>query len=385
MISKKHAGLILVLILVAILAACSNEEPTPTPTAEVSVEGQGEEQSQEEAGLTEAIRSGENPNLTAPQTNPDAFDETETELPAPCQPRADRALYVSLQDRICFTYPRDFLLMDAEAAGGLLTIRAPGDDDLAAEAAIDSTLQLRDGVDLLAAAQTFLGGYPEAAITTLPAALGREAAFIFEDVPGELPARHLIAIHNGAMYQLIFSPTSSLAPPAVTADVNSLWQAMITTFGFLTEGVLERYEACPAGNSDAIPYFNPDAAYCLLYPAGATVLAGDGGAISLQLQDDDNWILQISHQEVEGDNSLESLVEARLADTPLATLEGVAVDMGNQSGLAVRTENGEGQAFVLKGSVLYNLSLDSTESDAEASGQLLWETVLPSMTFVAEE
>jgi hypothetical protein len=59
--------------------------------------------------------------------------------------------------------------------------------------------------------------------------------------------------------------------------------------------------------------------------------------------------------------------------------------MGNQSGLAVRTENGEGQAFVLEGSVLYNLSLDSTESDAEASGQLLWETVLPSMTFVAEE
>lgn len=180
------------------------------------------------------------PTLTPPSTaTPPPSATVDASLPRSCR-REGMLTYANPGAGYCFSYPAGFSLQESllqdqripvisgpAPSGGLQTqsvslrvetrpLPAAADPDL--ERLVDDYLH-----------QTAFQGLPWE-IMRSGSRLGGQPAVVLEDIPGRLSARQVMAIHNGLLYTLTFTPSDQ---PALDEQLNELFSAVLASFTFL--------------------------------------------------------------------------------------------------------------------------------------------------------
>ncbi|GIV65672.1 MAG: hypothetical protein KatS3mg047_0065 [Bellilinea sp.] len=159
--------------------------------------------------------------------------ESEREVPARCNTEG-MTPFVDFTDGYCFAYPSDFIRDDRGLAAVYAQPKNPANpeevvarlDVFSSPAISDTTLE-----QLVSEFRKQFEG-PNSPVTLLQTqiTLDGQPAEVLEPVPGRLSSRMVFALHNGWFYQLIFFPIDE---PAVEADLNRLYEAVISTFTFI--------------------------------------------------------------------------------------------------------------------------------------------------------
>lgn len=366
-------------LLLILLAACAgSDEGTPTAAATASPA----------PTVTAASGDGETAGL---------------DLPSTCrQGEEGRPPYVNYTAGYCLQYPASFHVGDvlpegAPNAEDILGIYGPAYDD--------SLEPLRAGMSIVVVGpaegrtlqqvveEAVVSAGSEAEIARRPAELGDEPAVILDGMPGRTQNRKMYAIHEDRVYEVTVYPTGDEFPE-VAGDVALVWQAVLSSFTFLSEDVVEQFAPCP---EEASPYADVAAGYCLRYPspfrlfrsvdpaavtiADAPPATGDGGETA-------RATMTIEMVLVSPERSLQALVDGIVANFPEAEVQQRQADVGGETaivieGLPGRTENR--QLFVRHGDALYRLTLSPAGDefpDAAAAAERLWEAVTDSFTFL---
>jgi hypothetical protein len=145
-----------------------------------------------------------------------------------------------LSDRergFCLLYPADFTLN--ESADGTLALAAgsPGGDNRSKvvievkDAGGKTAEQLAD--ELVAEAQRATPGL--SVDRPFGLTIGYDAAQLLEGVPGPELSRHVLAVHNGKLYHLTFTPADPSEDKAY-AQMQALYDLVVRSFRFITPG-----------------------------------------------------------------------------------------------------------------------------------------------------
>ncbi|MDX1689250.1 MAG: hypothetical protein R3248_14805 [Candidatus Promineifilaceae bacterium] len=354
----------------------------------------------EEGAPTPTVTASPAPTATA------ASGEGETaglDLPSTCrQQEGGRFTYVNYTAGYCLQYPASFHVGDVLPEGApnvenILGLYGPAYDD--------SLEPLRAGMSIVVVGpaegrtlqqvveEAVVSAGSEAEIARRPARLGGEAAVILDGMPGRTENRKVLAIHEDTVYEVTVYPTGDEFPE-VAGDVALVWQAVLSSFTFLSEDVLEQFAPCP---EEASPYADVAAGYCLRYPsslrlfrsadpaavtiADAPLAAGDG-------EETARATMTIEMVLVSPERSLQALVDGIVANFPEAEVQQRQVELGGKEaivieGLPGRMENR--QLFVRHGDALYRLTLSPAGDEfqgATAAAEGLWEAVTESFTFL---
>lgn len=159
--------------------------------------------------------------------------EVDIKLPARCQQEGMKT-YVDWMNAYCFAYPDDFITDPR----GLAAITAQPKNPAAAEEVV-ARLDIFSGpataevtLDQLVSdfRKQFEGPQSPVGLRQTQITLDDEPAQVLEPIPGRLSSRMVFALHNARFYQLIFFPLDEIS---VKADLNRLYEAVISTFTFL--------------------------------------------------------------------------------------------------------------------------------------------------------
>lgn len=135
-------------------------------------------------------------------------------------------LFTSLRKGYSFYYPDEFVIN--QPSPRMTQVLGPA-GPMRASLEISSRPAM---ITLDEAVQETLRGLPATfAVTQSTTTLGGEPAVFIEGLPGRLASRRAFVIHQGELYTLDFSPVDN-APSEVQAQVENLWQLVITSFSF---------------------------------------------------------------------------------------------------------------------------------------------------------
>lgn len=158
-------------------------------------------------------------------------------LANPCVAQAQQQVYISRQEGYCFVYPSRFKLI--EDVQGQPEVRGPALDKNAEPllAALETDIQkVSATANLKNVVSSYLVQFAQnkgaASIQRQPMSLGGEPAERIEVLPVGAGSRDVMAIHNGRLYHLMFTPSVRDYPQAAN-DVEELFQTVVNTFSFL--------------------------------------------------------------------------------------------------------------------------------------------------------
>ncbi|MCL4561835.1 MAG: hypothetical protein M1281_14660, partial [Chloroflexi bacterium] len=242
-------------------------------------------------------------------------------------------------DGYCFAYPGRFRV---DASGSLLgPWLDPGMQPAQAilsvavkEAPAGATLSQQVD-DYLAQFASFQGTSP---IQRIAAELDGEQAEMVEPIPGYGSSRQVLALHEGRLYQLSFSPAD---PGRGKYDMEALYRAVMDTFSYLPRSV----SASPCALPEHGSYTDPVGGFCFSFPPHFTLsgIAEDQpDVIGPALDDNENPLragLKVKVDTVPAGSQIDALVRsfveqfgAQEAQTiqrspvTLAGLQGVRLD-----------------------------------------------------------
>jgi hypothetical protein len=152
-------------------------------------------------------------------------------------PSATTRLLSDRERGFCLLYPADFTLN--ESAGGTLALAAgsPGGEDPSKvvvevkDAGGKTAEQLAD--ELVAEAQRATPGL--SVDRPFGLAIGYEPAQVLEGMPGPELSRQVLAVHDGKLYHLTFTPEDPAADRA-HAQMQALYDLVVRSFRFITPG-----------------------------------------------------------------------------------------------------------------------------------------------------
>ncbi len=395
--------IILALILVGMwLVGCRGEsKPTPVATSTPLIIAEEAPLNDEHVEQTDAGKtSNEQVAAVATTVAAQTFDPSITELPASCQPRDGRVQYISLHNRICFTYPEEFALINLDPEKSQLLV-SENDDPEGNGAAmfLEITNPAPKDLTLLAAGQAFMAQFPDTGVQMLPAGIGRDQALIFNDVPGESPSRHILAIHEGALYNFSFFPIDSEATERAAIEMK-LWQSVVPSFGYLTQGFIDQYAECAPPIADVAPYFDLEGDFCFAYPFSDEAVfrqmpplaEGLPAGVELNLPASDVRFSITPLQKLGGDSLSEAiaalpeaadlpLIEAAIGaeESPALVVDDVLAGEGVQEGSPML-------AFVAHHDTLYRFDITPTDDPVQSATAIrFWSDALASFRFLSDE
>jgi hypothetical protein len=202
------------------------------------------------------------------------------------------ATYIDRDLGICFAFPQKFSMHDA-MDGGANIVGTPMSgtlEPLFASLNIEHILT----VDQTRAAfiETYLDGFEDSEfdIRQLPTNLAGQAADLLEPVPGDLSSREVIADHrDGGVISFSFAPSfreraaGTLVTPQRRAQIDAdlLFETVMASFDFLSSpGTVPDSAILIPDNClvDGLALFvDPEAGYCLAFPARFSVQTAPGG------------------------------------------------------------------------------------------------------------
>lgn len=186
-------------------------------------------------GKTHEVRTDQNGNNVRinRELNLQNPREVDIKLPPGCQQEGMKT-YVDLINAYCFAYPADFIA----DSRGLAAISAQPENPANPEEVL-VRLDIFSGpataevtLDQLVSdfRKQFEGPQSPVSLRQTQIRLDGQPAQVLEPVPGRLSSRMVFALHNGRFYQMIFFPVDE---PRVEADLNRLYEAVVSTFTFL--------------------------------------------------------------------------------------------------------------------------------------------------------
>ena len=214
--------------LMVILAACASPVSSPMPTTMPRPTNTATTQPQPTvvpAATPTAVATA------APTPKP-----TESNLSPQACVAQGKLTYTHPADRYCFAYPTRFKLEQAPTGQPILYGPAleSSPDPLRASLAVEVEVAVRDK----SLAQIVDGYVSQFAKLPLPPIqrtkiqLGGEPAEMLEVVPGREGSRDVFMLHDGTLFHLMFMPSVRDFPKA-KADVEELYQAVVTSFSLL--------------------------------------------------------------------------------------------------------------------------------------------------------
>lgn len=199
-----------------------------------------------EVGPEQVVVAGEMPvpqtgsqdvaEMIVEQTSPDE-SSSGLEIETPCQSGAS-GLEVFTGEGYCLLYPPGYTVTNPEDGvvvihgldyggggpeplGGYVNISvAPNNEGLTAPQISDQVVAEAQPLD------------PSAMIERVDAALGGEQAVEIIGVPGQRLSWHVVAVHNGQVYTLVFGPLGEDYGEAFV-DMQTLYDVVMPTFVFL--------------------------------------------------------------------------------------------------------------------------------------------------------
>ncbi|HEC21559.1 MAG TPA: hypothetical protein ENI95_01435, partial [Chloroflexi bacterium] len=174
-------------------------------------------------------------------------------IPASCVSlAADRVTYVNREGGYCFLYPIELRLeeMAPDRVSFSGAVEAPG----IAPVPVRLEVQVGESVGgqpLEALVSTEIG---DAEVTRTPATIGGSPAEVVEGLPGNPGARRAYILYNDRLYTVALSPLGDFpqagdeafsAEEVLVWEVawDTVWQVVVNSFAFLTEGAGELYAA----------------------------------------------------------------------------------------------------------------------------------------------
>jgi hypothetical protein len=257
---------------------------------------------------------------------------------------------------ICFLYPDNYDVFQSQGSDFTLYVRSL----MNTEAPLASfSFEPANGRSLAEITAQRLAdfAFPEAESHAIT--LGGEPASLLDDLPGQDTNRRVVTVHNGIVYDMMVARIGT-DYGAVGTEAEALYDMITDSFQFIgiePEAPLLAGPECPEMVDNSTLYTNETIGYCLLLPAGYTVLQVDPEATEIvfyvgTVQDTSHPRLSIKVMDANG-RSLDELTTAHETETESALpgfdvmwsfgymLDGVAA---NQFGLA--------GAFEQKGTVM---------------------------------
>jgi hypothetical protein len=202
------------------------------------------------------------------------------------------ATYIDRDLGICFAFPQRFSVGDPVDDGGNI-VGTPMSGTLEPLFASLNIEHIPTGDQPRAAfIETYLDGLEDSEfdIRQLPTTLAGQAADLLEPVPGNLSIRQVIADHrDGELISLSFAPSfreraaGTLVTPQRRAQIDAdlLFETVMASFDFLSpqgtmpDDAILIPESCLA-RGQAL-FVDPEAGYCLAFPARFSVQTAPGG------------------------------------------------------------------------------------------------------------
>jgi hypothetical protein len=156
-------------------------------------------------------------------------------LPLTCQ-FTDLSVYVNQDWGYCFAYPTNYMLDESQAAEGRISLygRPLGDPAEPIRVTLEVTVQtVPAGSSLPTLANSYRLAFLQADVSTptvsTSSTLGGEPAETLESVPGRLPSRLLMALHDNMLYTLRFFPSET---EETSNDLEALTQTVTGSFAY---------------------------------------------------------------------------------------------------------------------------------------------------------
>lgn len=163
------------------------------------------------------------------------LDSAFVERLAACPAGEDgNAPYLNVINAYCLTYPNRFSLQEAFSQN-LITLRGPATEAGSEAPRASLTVQMigqASGRSLEQVVDEVTAEYSNLPLTRSEATLGGEPAVVVEGIPGVAGNRQLWAMHNGAIFHWVLSPTD-LDDEAIAADVSAVWEQALDSFTFV--------------------------------------------------------------------------------------------------------------------------------------------------------
>lgn len=220
--------LAIILSLMVILSACTSpvSSPVPAPTIKPAdtATAQPKPTAVPTAAPTAVLTATPTPNATSSPLVPQA-----------CTGQG-KLTYTRPADRYCFAYPVRFKLDQAPTGQPVLYGPALDShlDPLRASLTVEVEVAARDK-SLAQIVDDYVRQFaslPLPPIQRTQIQLGGEPAEMLEVVPGREGSRDVFMLHNGTLFHLMFMPSVRDFPKA-RADVEELYQAIVTSFSLL--------------------------------------------------------------------------------------------------------------------------------------------------------
>lgn len=187
---------------------------------------------------------------------------TNNTLPLTCQ-ITDLNVYVNRDWGYCFAYPVHYMPDEGRAAEGTISLYGPPLDDQPdpMRVSLEVTAQtVPAGSSLPALVNAYLLGLPQTDTPTLATSeasmLGGERAEKLEGVPGRLPSRLLMVLHENVLFTLRFQPSET---EVASNELEALVQTVTGSFAYFPA-------ALPALPASTVSWFEFDREISLTYP-----------------------------------------------------------------------------------------------------------------------
>jgi hypothetical protein len=170
---------------------------------------------------------------------------------------------------ICFLFPDNYDVIQSETGELTLYVKSP----LNTEAPLANIrVEAMDGRSL----QEIMPDYPSdaelAAISFLTVDLGGELATVLDILPGQDTNRHVVAIHNGHLVDIMIARIGE-DYGTVGQQAEALFQLITGSFRFIAvepDAKLVAGPECPTAGEDQVLYTNAEDGFCVLLPAKYT-------------------------------------------------------------------------------------------------------------------
>lgn len=298
---------------------------------------------------------------------------------------------------ICFLYPDNYDVAQGEDGSLTLYVRSLLNTEAPLATIHFAALNGRS-------IQEVVPDYPSdaelATMSLLTINLGEEMATVLDNLPGQDTNRRVIAIHNDKVYDLMIARIGD-EYGAVGEEAEALYNLITSSFQFIgtePEAPLLAGPECPELVENSTLYTNEVAGYCLLLPAGYSLLEINPEAAENEMafyvdtiQDASHARLWIKATDANG-RSLEEITNAHEAEIETALpgfdvmwsfgymLDGLAANQFDQ----VPGQDLSRQVMMVNNGRLYTLIFtpDDPSADAYTDMQTLYDIVMDSFSFL---
>ncbi len=370
---QKFVLMIFLLLALLVLAAC-NPAGGSEPTADLP-----------EQNETVSDSSNDEPII----------EKVSVDNCAQAEPGTHQLIYAA--HGICFLYPDNYDVFQGEDGSLALYVKSLLNTE--APLAIIHFAAL-DGRTI----QEVIPDYPSdadlATMSFLAIDLGEETATVLDNMPGEDINRRIITVHNDIVYDLMIARIGE-EYGTVGEEAEALYELITTSWEFIgiePEAPLLAGPECPEVAENTTIYTNETVGYCLLLPAGYTILQSNPEATEIafyvdSIQDVTHAKMFISVTDANG-RTLEDVttekvkeIEDILGESPMWSfgymLDGVFANQFDQ----VPGQDLSRQVLLVHDGRLYTLTFVPDEAavgDAYAEMQILYDMVMESFSFLRQ-